>query len=252
MTVVLVHGNPETAAVWDPLRAELARTGPPREIVALSPPGWGAPAPAGWGAGVEEYRQWLVGELERLHRPVDLVGHDWGGAHVLNVAMTRPDLLRSWCSDTVGCYEPDYEWHPMARIWQTPGHGEEAVAALVTDPGAGLEQLAEQGLDRQVAAAMAAGYDEDMGRCLLALYRDAAQPAMAELGANLPAASARPGLAVLATEDGYVGTEAMRRRAAARAGARVAVLGGLGHWWMVQDPRRAAATLIDFWAGVGG
>jgi hypothetical protein len=40
----------------------------------------------------------------------------------------------------------------------------------------------------------------------------------------------------------------MRRRAAARAGARVAVLGGLGHWWMVQDPKRAARALEDFWS----
>ena len=49
MAVVLVHGNPETDAVWSPLVAELART----DVVRLSPPGWGAPAPAGWGATVE-------------------------------------------------------------------------------------------------------------------------------------------------------------------------------------------------------
>ena len=60
MTVVLVHGNPETSAVWSPLVAELART----DVVRLSPPGWGAPVPDGWGATVEEYRRWLVGELE--------------------------------------------------------------------------------------------------------------------------------------------------------------------------------------------
>jgi hypothetical protein len=42
------------------------------------------------------------------------------------------------------------------------------------------------------------------------------------------------------TEDHFVGTEEMQRRAAARAGARIEVLEGLGHWWMVQDPRRGA------------
>jgi hypothetical protein len=71
---------------------------------------------------------------------------------------------------------------------------------------------------------------------------------MAGLGESLEAAAARPGLAVLATEDRNVGTDEMRRRAAARAGARVAVLDGLGHWWMVQDPQRAAAMLNDFWS----
>ena len=43
--VVLVHGNPETAAIWDPLIAELGRD----DVVALSPPGFGAPVPDGFG-----------------------------------------------------------------------------------------------------------------------------------------------------------------------------------------------------------
>jgi pimeloyl-ACP methyl ester carboxylesterase len=249
VTVVLVHGNPETEAVWGPMLTELERIAE-RKMVCLSPPGWGAPVPPDWGATVEEYRRWLVEELERIGGPVDLVGHDWGGAHVLNVAMTRPDLLRSWCSDVLGCFDPDYEWHPLAQIWQTPGRGEEAVAALVANPTERLDDLAARGLDRAVAEEMAAGWDATMARCILALYRDAAQPAMARLGEKLPAAAARPGLAVLATEDGNVGTERMKRRAAMRAGAQVAVLEGLNHWWMAEDPRRAAAMLNDFWSTV--
>jgi pimeloyl-ACP methyl ester carboxylesterase len=247
VTVVLVHGNPETAAVWAPL-VEALGPGAGDDVVALSPPGWGAPVPDGWTATVEEYRRWLVGELEGIGGPVDLVGHDWGGGHALTVAMTRPDLLRSWCSDLLGCFDPEYVWHPLARTWQTPGEGEQAVAALVADPRPRLADMASRGLDRAVGERMAAGYDDAMARCILGLYRDADQPAMARLGENLPAAAARPGLAVIATEDRNVGTEEMRRRAAARAGARVAVLDGLGHWWMVQDPERAAATLRAFWA----
>jgi pimeloyl-ACP methyl ester carboxylesterase len=37
-------------------------------------------------------------------------------------------------------------------------------------------------------------------------------------------------------------------RAAARAGARTVALDGLGHWWMLQDPARAATVLREFWA----
>ena len=250
MTVVLVHGNPETAAVWGPLRAELDRVAGHLKVVCLSPPGWGSPVPPDWRATVEAYRQWLVGELQRFGGPVDLVGHDWGGGHVLTVAMTRPDLLRSWCSDVLGCFDPGYEWHPLAQIWQTPGRGEAAVEALVRNPTALIEPLAARGLDPAVGAELAAGYDETMARCILDLYRDAAQPAMARLGQNLPAAAARPGLSVLATADDDVGTERMRRRAATRAGARTAVLDGLGHWWMVQDPARAAAVFTEFWSTV--
>jgi pimeloyl-ACP methyl ester carboxylesterase len=56
---------------------------------------------------------------------------------------------------------------------------------------------------------------------------------------------------VLATDDQFCGTDAMRRRAAQRAGAQVTVLDGLGHWWMVQDPARGAAALTRFWDTVG-
>jgi hypothetical protein len=42
--------------------------------------------------------------------------------------MTRPDLLRSWVSDTLGAFAPAYVWHALAQEWQTPGAGEVAVA----------------------------------------------------------------------------------------------------------------------------
>jgi hypothetical protein len=74
---------------------------------------------------------------------------------------------------------------------------------------------------------------------------------MAELGRNLERAAARPGLSIMATEDHLVGTYEQRRRASARAGAPIAELDGLGHWWFTQDPQRSAATINDFWAGVG-
>src|SRR3954451_11630654 len=130
MTLVLVHGNPETAAIWDPLRAELGRD----DVVALSPPGFGAPVPDRFGATSDDYLAWLVDELAGLTAPVDLIGHDWGGGHVQRLAPTRPDLIRSWCTDIAGCCDPDYVWHDMAQVWQTPGAGEDAVAGMVAAP----------------------------------------------------------------------------------------------------------------------
>lgn len=63
-----------------------------------------------------------------------------------------------------------------------------------------------------------------------------------------PAASARPGLAIVGTDDHFAGSPDMRGRSAARAGARVAILDGAGHWWMVQDPVRSARAVTSFWA----
>lgn len=245
MTAVFVHGNPETDAVWGPLLAELGRP----DVVCLSPPGFGAPLPEGFGATVGEYRAWLVEALEALDTPVDLVGHDWGGGHVLGVAMTRPDLVRSWVSDIIGVLHPDYVWHSLAQRWQTPEVGEQTVAAMVDATlEARAARLTGRGVTQEVAEAMAAAQDETMGWAILALYRSSAQPAMAELGRALPEAARRPGLAVLAGEDTMVGTDEQRRAAAAMAGARVEVLDGLGHWWMVEDPARAAGVLRGFWS----
>jgi pimeloyl-ACP methyl ester carboxylesterase len=247
MTAVFVHGNPETSAVWGPLLAELGRD----DAICLSPPGFGAPLPDGFGATMVEYRDWLVGELEPLGGPVDLVGHDWGGGHVVNVAMTRPDLLRSWATDIIGVFDPDYVWHPLAQIWQQDGPGEELVEAMMSGPLADrAARLGQFGITPAVAEQLAAGQGPEMGRAILALYRSAAQPAVADLGRGLEAAAQRPGLSILATGDDMVGSDEQRKRSAERAGARTEVLDGLGHWWMVQDPARGAAVLREFWAGL--
>jgi pimeloyl-ACP methyl ester carboxylesterase len=254
MPAVFVHGNPETAAVWDPLLAELEDAGAARaDLIRLSPPGFGAPVPAGFGATVGEYRDWLVDELARIPGPVDLVGHDWGGGHVLNAVMSRPDLVRSWVSDAIGIFDADYVWHELAQRWQTPGVGEADVAARFSAPVAErAATLVERGMSEDVAARVARGQDAVMGRAVLALYRSAVQPVMADLGRDLERAAQRPGLAVLATEDHVGGTVEQRRRAARRAGARVETLDGLGHWWMTRDPGRGARALTGFWASLDG
>ena len=245
MTIVFVHGNPESEAIWGPLLTELGRD----DVLRLSPPGFGSPVPDGFGATVLEYRDWLVGELATLGEPVHLIGHDWGGGHVVNVAMHRPDLLRSWASDVLGLFDPDYVWHDLAQVWQTPGAGEESLAQMMggteDDRAQGLAGL---GFPLDVAREVATVQGPEMARCILALYRSAAQPAMSELGRELEKAAARPGLCLLAAADPFAGKQSaeLHERSAGRAGARVAVLEDLGHWWMLQDPQRGAEAINAF------
>lgn len=244
MSIVLVHGNPETDAIWDLLVDALRRD----DVVRLSPPGFGAPLPDDFPATYLAYRDWLEGELGRIGGAIDLVGHDWGGGHVMNVVMHRPELVRSWASDAVGLFDPDYVWHDLAQVWQTPGAGEQLVDTML---GGTVEDRAAQlgalGIPSGIATSIAREQGPAMGRAILALYRSAAQPAMAEAGRALGNAAVRPGLSLLATDDPYIGGEQTRRRAAERAGARTAALEGLGHWWMAQDPARGAAVLTEFW-----
>lgn len=244
---VFVHGNPETAAIWGPMLAELRHP----DAVTLSPPGFGAPVPDGFGATADEYAGWLASQLEEQESPVDLVGHDWGAGHVMRIAMERPDLIRSWAMDIAGCFAPDYVWHDLAQIWQTPEAGEESVAGMASLPLADRATMFESlGMTPDIARAVAEANDDTMGRCILSLYRSAAQPAMARLGDSLGAAAARPGLVIIPTEDEYTGGETRARWAAGQAKAEVAVLQGLGHWWMIQDPAAGAAALQEFWSSL--
>ena len=92
--VLLLHGFPEAAFVWDEVLRLLAP-----DVAALAPnlrgyPGSSAPAE------VAAYRAKplvadLVALIEHLGAPLDmLVAHDWGGALAWNLAAQRPDLLR--------------------------------------------------------------------------------------------------------------------------------------------------------------
>jgi len=241
--VVLVHGVPETAGLWAPLRGALSRA----DVVAVSLPGFSNPRPSGFGATKDEYVTWLIGELERQGAlgPVDLVGHDWGGGLVARAVSLRPELVRTWASDAVGIASAAFTWHDLARIWQTPGEGEAFFTQLLgqapEERAAGFEAL---GVPHDDALDLGRGLDQTMADCILDLYRSAVDVGRewASRFSEIPA----PGLALVATEDPF-GSAEVTRAAAAQAGARTATLEGAGHWWMLQQPAAAAAILEGFW-----
>ena len=247
MPAVFVHGVPETPSVWDPLRAHLTRD----DVIAVQLPGFGCARPAGFGATKEDYGAWLAGELERIaaQGPIDLVGHDWGGGLTIRLVSTRPDLVRSWVSDAASLAHPDFVWHDVAKIWQTPGAGEQFFEDGLKQP---LEERTAAyeaffGLPHDAALELNRHTDATMAGCILDLYRSATSigtewsPAFHDVPA--------PGLVVIPTGDAFLSAD-HARAAATGAGAAVAELDGLGHWWMLQDPARGAELLTTFWAGL--
>jgi len=250
MAAILLHGNPETPVIWRPLLDQLSRT----DVVTPQLPGFGCAVPDGFGATKEEYVDWFVGEVERVvagSGPVDLVGHDWGGGIGMRAVAVRPELFRSWACDVLGLFHPDYVWHDFAQIWQTPGAGEEyfeqSAATPVEDR---IALMASIGIPRPIADEVVAAGDELMGRCVLALYRSAAQPALVAWGAELSPAAAVAGLAITAPLDPFVQGETLGTAVAEQLGARRHVMEGQGHWWMLGDPAAGAAALEAFWGSI--
>jgi pimeloyl-ACP methyl ester carboxylesterase len=248
MTVVLLHGNPETPVIWDPLLAELHRD----DVVTPQLPGFGCPIPKNFGATKEEYALWLVAQLEPIvdeHGPVDFVGHDWGGGIGMRAVSLRPHLFRTWACDVLGLFHPDYVWHDFAQIWQTPGAGEQYFEQTAATPPAERVALLEAiGIPRATGEQLAAASNDEMAQCVLALYRSAKQPAMKEWGEQLGPVATVPGLAIVAPDDPFVQSDTLGREVAERMGATVHVLEGQGHWWMLGDPAAGAAMLRQFWA----
>ena len=91
MPAVFVHGNPETAAIWDLLIPALDR----KDVLTLAPPGFGSPLPSGFNGTRLAYLEWLTKALEQIGEPVDLVGHDWGGGHVAVAGRSHHSSTRS-------------------------------------------------------------------------------------------------------------------------------------------------------------
>lgn len=248
MAVVLLHGNPETPIIWEPLVAELGRT----DVITPQLPGFGCPLPDGFGATKEEYVEWFLAtatELHERHGRLDVVGHDWGGGIVMRAVSQRPDLFRTWACDVLGLFHPQFVWHVFAQIWQTPGDGEEyftqSLAMPLDDRVAAYEAI---GIPASIGERLLAVTDHTMGRAVLALYRSAVQPAMAEWGAHLGPAATVPGLAIIAPNDPFVQSDSLGAEMAVQLGATLHTLEGQGHWWMLGDPATGAAMLRDFWS----
>ena len=89
---VFVHGVPDTPRVWRAVLAHLVR----RDVVTLSLPGFGCPAPAGFDATKEAYVRWLLDEPAGQPGPIDVVGHDWGALLVVRAVSLAPRGVRSW------------------------------------------------------------------------------------------------------------------------------------------------------------
>ena len=95
---------------------------------------------------------------------------------------------------------------------------------------------------------MAGAVDRTMADCILDLYRSAVDvgkewsPDFRDIG--------KPGLVLVPSEDAFLSDEGARL-GARNAGAGVADLAGLGHWWMLQDPEKGVAVLEEFWSSAG-
>jgi pimeloyl-ACP methyl ester carboxylesterase len=239
MTVVFVHGVPNTAVVWDPVRSLLSD----RDTIALQLPGFGCDSPDGFSGTRYAYRDWLIDQLEAMDEPVDLVGHDQGSVISQGVILARPDLVNTWVLGGGVCAD-DFLWHRNARIWQTTELGEKwRDHFLGLDVHKRAAKLADAGVPEAEVVGVAAGMDRRMFDHILPLYRS--QPYLEDWAFDSNS-TYPPGLVLWGSDDPYQAAD-FGRSAAESAGARFHEL-ACGHWWQVERTEEVAAALTDHWA----
>jgi pimeloyl-ACP methyl ester carboxylesterase len=129
-------------------------------------------------------------------------------------------------------------------MWQTPEVGEQVMEGMT--PEAITDTLAEQLGSHERAAAVGSHVDDTMKKCVLALYRSAADVFASWHDDVDRVLSTRPGAVFWGADDPYV-TQDFGARLATRTHAKLHMFPHSGHWWPVTEPDEVAAGLQELW-----
>lgn len=245
--VLLLHGFPDSLRLWDAVAPRLEAAG--FQVIAPDQRGCGASdAPA----GAEHYHiERLVGDaiglLDALdiHAPVHVMGHDWGAVVAWCLAISRPKVVRSAVTVSVG--------HPTAYARA----GLEQKRKGLYTIGWQFPVLAERWLTANDWARMRHWLRQhpDPDSCI----HDLARPGRLTAGLNWYRANLRsmllkswaqctvPMLGVWGSEDHCLAEDQMERSGRRVSGPwRYERIAGAGHWLPLEQPQRIAGLAIDW------
>jgi pimeloyl-ACP methyl ester carboxylesterase len=247
MTVILVHGIPETWEIWNPLRKVLKR-----DAVAVALPGFGTVRPDSFTATKDAYAEWLAEMLKQVDKPVDVVGHDLGALLTMRVASALDVQLRSWAVDVANIFHPKFAWPERVHKLQTPGVGEGMLKTAreveAENAQSTTSRLIGAGLPRDLARIIGSAHDEIMSRSILDFYRSAVPNVGAGWWHDITGPTRSQGLVLLLPDPPEV--EAMSLEVAEKLWAKTARLSDLNHCWMAEAPGVVASVLERFWSSI--
>lgn len=245
-TVILLHGFPDTHAIWRHQIPALEKAG--LRVVAPDMRGYGkTDAPASTGAyAVEFLCADILGLMDKLGiAKAALVGHDWGGLVGWQLCMNAPQRFERFAALSTG--------HPAAianagvaqqmRFWYILGFLMPVVAeqAIRANDWFFLRQLTR--CPDQLAIWRAALEPEGRLSAALNYYR-----ANIKLGRPHHWRPVEvPVMGVWSDRDPALGEKQMRDSVHyCRAGFRYERLNGAGHWMQLSATGRLNALLLDF------
>lgn len=253
--VLLIHGFPDTGALWNSQKAALSRAGFRPITVDLR--GFGLSSKPTHTADYAPQK--ILGDITGVLDHVGLsrahvVGHDWGaviawvfaGAHPERVitlsclSTGHPASYRNagWAQREKGWYTLLFQFD-IARQW------------LLKDSAANLRQFLMT--HPQADEVLARLTDEDAAESALGLYRAWAPPESMVAQPSPPTRIAAPTLGVWGTEDAFLVEGQMTGSSAfVDAGWRYERVEGAGHWLPLDAPDQVSGLLIEHLRGTVG
>lgn len=240
--VLLVHGFPESSRMWAPLMEALSNSG--RRCVAPDLYCLGDsddPGPATFERNLEALAE--LHDALGLGR-VALVVHDWGGFVGLAWACEHPDLVSALVISDTGFFA-DGKWHGMAEAIRS-SQGEEIMAAVDRDGFAGLLRADGAPFSDEEVDAYWRPFAEGRGReATVEFYRSMDFEKLAPYQGRLGELGV-PALLLWGAEDKFAPLAGAERFAREIPGARLAAIGGAGHFVFDQERERAIHEVVQF------
>ena len=244
--VLLLHGNPDSADLWDDVIARLQGR---YRCLAIDLPAFGrSRAPRGFDCSFENLGRFVDGVVEEIGiaEPLILVAHDFGGAFAMAWAAMHPQRVRRIVAINHPFFVSDYRWHFWAKVWRTPVLGELSTLTIDRWPvfywslRMGSKKLTEQKIRHAHSYVT-----PELKRMILRLYRAANpdefkkwEPRMLEVTAKVPT------LVLWGQHDPYI-PEWVAERFGAKKVRRFA---DSGHWVPAEVPTEVADELLEFFA----
>lgn len=243
--VLLVHGYPESSAMWGRASDALAEAG--WRAIAPDLPGYGdSELPAGHSGSWEEHVESLTQFVAALGLDgVVLVTHDWGVMVGLRWACDNPGAARALVISDGGFFS-DRRWHDLANVMRTPGEGEKLMDGFTREGFEALLGQASAGMTSEAIGEYWKAFTTPERRAgHLALYRSGDFDKL-EPYDGCVAALGLPALVVWGAQDRFAGVKMGHRFHEELPDSELVVFDDAGHFVWEDEPEAAARALVGF------
>lgn len=248
--VLFVHGNPDSADMWDGVISHLPQTG--YRYLAIDLPGFGkASAADDFDFSIENRGTYLRDMLDALEitEPILLVAHDHGGPFAASFAVQYPQQVQALVLQNT-IFHRGYQWHPFGVIWRTPLLGECFVFTQQIDwiskPLAyAYIKWGSPLMTRAHVDDIQRNYDMTLGRTILRIYRASDPEAFIGWDDRLEQfAQDKPIMILWGVHDKYIPMDWPKDMAS--KGAKLVTFDDAGHWLALTKAERYAQELTTF------